>query len=369
VVCTPFPNGTVFCNIVTTVTKTQSGAVTKSVIPLWAILTIVMMLVMAVAFFAMFAIRLWGEGPWYRHLWHYQGPALILGNGDYHAQIFKLTRLRRTLYTYTIKLKDQTRMYLFRAAGKSYTTNGGPRLFFGDSTAGIAIPFPLLTFARKIKNFSSKTQIIDRPQDWENFVLQYYRQHLADAIEELSPSVARIVGGTYPPPTTLTSSVPTITRTSTSTAQEPVIIRKVVSPTEEQRRLQNESSLLDAIEGNKQYAVTLTVKNADGTETPQTFMLPKPTLDDKEALITRAEHILVGENPQYFPEYVDLRDAVYFKASISDTDLETAQLEGYLKGRGEKGTDHTKIFVYGLAVFLSCLGAYIILTAMKGGGL
>ena len=184
--CTPYPNGTVYC--VTTVTTTRTGQGAAGIPVIYWELSLTVIAVLAIGFFAMWMIRVWGEHPWVRHLWNYQGPAIALGNDDFHMQFLKCTRLRRSLYMY--KIKD--RIYLFRAGGKRYTTNGGPQFFLGNAQAGFAIPFPLLSFARRIKNYVGSG--IDKPQDWENFVLQYYRNHLDSNLLALQADDSRATG-------------------------------------------------------------------------------------------------------------------------------------------------------------------------------
>lgn len=357
--CTPYPNGTTYC-ISTVTTTTHTGNVQSAAFGIPAfywIIALSVVAVLAIAFFALFIIRVWGEGPWIRGLWHYNGPAIALGNDDYHLQFLRAVRLRRNLYMYKIK----NRIYLFRTGGKAYTTTGGPRIFMGNSTAGFAIPFPLLSFASRIKNFEGSG--IEKPQDWENFVIQAYRQHLDESLLALRGDDARKTGL----PTTgqmIKSAVPNVLGLNNVTG-ELNVENPTVEKSEEEVRIENEKNLLDAVVHNKEFFFIGSVKNSDGTQSQQAFHLPRPTLENKEELIARAEHYLIGENPQYFPEHIDLKDAVFFRNSLNDSDLESSYIEGYQKGKGDAGKDHTKLAVIGMAFFMMCVGAVIVISQLK----
>jgi len=91
-------------------------------------------------------------------------------------------------------------------------------------------------------------------------------------------------------------------------------------------------------------------------------------VEEKEALIDRAENVMMTENPDIFNfDSVSLREVVLFRRStFTDSDIEDAYQEGFAKARETQGRDNTRLFLYGMIIFWILIGTAILFQVLRG---
>jgi hypothetical protein len=319
----------------------QIGA--NTLIEQYQLLIILEIITVAAAVFITILL-LYGMGP-FRKLLFYKGPALIMTNPDNSYFIAKLSGLRKSLKIY----EHRKIIHPFRAGlGTGYHTTGGPRLYFGYSPAEMAINMKLIPWAKKVLGITKERWDLT-PQNWEQLCIVYYKDYIDRMLhpERHQDDILPVL------PTKMTDGGQMIPAIDDAT-------RTI---------LETDQQLIQEIETGKMRPIIDPDSGKQLVDSSGRLLFHPPiSVEEKEALIDRAENVMMTENPDIFNfDSVSLREVVLFRRStFTDSDIEDAYQEGFAKARETQGRDNTRLFLYGMIIFWILIGTAILFQVLRG---